>query len=367
MKRKLTAILAFIVIFTMCAGMFTGCANQQEPASEETAPELQIPRVKYLTNPLTGLIGFDSSAKNRRIVAFVVENHPDARPQWGMDDKKYSPDIILQGEVEGGLTRTLWFYADYKSLPKQIGPMRSARPPFIRFSKLFDSIFIHWGQSASGGAYVGAKATFKKTKTPHINEMSFADKAGMYDRDWSRGTDQEHTGIVYGSKVAAAIKEKKFRNTIKKKYFTNLPFNNVVQPLGTTTCKKLTAHYSDREYESSTWYYDKKDKMYHTDEFKNNVKRTNLLVLFDKTEYITKENYHNTGQGVTYCDYKLAGGKGKLASLGTVVDIQWKVQDGKLVITDKDGNFVGLNPGKTWIGWISKNHGGSIDIKEYKD
>ena len=34
------------------------------------------------------------------------------------------------------------------------------------------------------------------------------------------------------------------------------------------------------------------------------------------------------------------------------------------IYKDKDGNekIVKLNPGKTWIGWISANNGGSLNI-----
>ena len=90
-------------------------------------------------NPLTGL-KMAESAIGKRPAAFMVENTPPARPQWGMDDPQYSPDIILEGEVEGGITRTMWLFADYNALPKIIGPMRSARPPYVRFSELFDAI-----------------------------------------------------------------------------------------------------------------------------------------------------------------------------------------------------------------------------------
>ena len=54
-------------------------------------------------NPLTGL-KMKESAIGKRPVAFMVENTPPARPQWGMDDVNYAPDIILEAEVEGGIT-----------------------------------------------------------------------------------------------------------------------------------------------------------------------------------------------------------------------------------------------------------------------
>ena len=136
---------ALILALTLCIGIFmAACSEGGSDAEEENAASG--------VNPLTGATeeeGYDPAADNQRIAAFVVENAPEARPQWGMDDPDYSPDIVLQGEVEAGITRTLWMYADYNKLPEIIGPMRSARPPYIRFSELFDAVFIHWGMSSS--------------------------------------------------------------------------------------------------------------------------------------------------------------------------------------------------------------------------
>lgn len=99
--------------------------------------------------------------------------------------------------------------------------------------------------------------------------------------------------------------------------------------------------------------------MYHCSDYLTDVARTNLLVLYDETEYISKANYKGTGNAEIYCDYKLSGGNGKLVSLGTITDITWTVSDGTLVIKGTDGSEVKLNPGKTWIGYASSNNGGT--------
>ena len=174
-------VLALALILVLSIFM-AACSGDGESAEPEEKTEAA-------TNPLTGATvdeGFDENALNQRIVAFVVENAPDARPQWGMDDPEYSPDIVLEGEVEAGITRTLWLYADYNKLPEIIGPMRSARPPYIKFSELFDSVFIHWGQSSSKGNYIGATTVFRRDKVDHINQMTFDDTVGLYDRDHTR-------------------------------------------------------------------------------------------------------------------------------------------------------------------------------------
>ena len=395
---RLAAALVLAVALICGSGAFllTSCGGSGDAASTE-AP---APEPEPIINPLTGANaeqGFDENAINQRVVAFVVENAPDARPQWGMDDEKYDPDILLQGEVEGGITRTLWLYADYNKLPEQIGPMRSARPPYIRFAELFDSIFIHWGMSHSKGDYIGASTVFKRHGIDHINQMSFSNECGLFDRDTSRGVSAEHTGIVYGDKVPDAIEEYGCRTEPRE--FTKLSFNEEPEPMSDIAADKIEVTFSDRtDWEDNIWTYDEESQQYHTDAFKNNLKRDNLLVLYDETEYITKENYEGPGStgSVTYCNYKTRNGRGKLFSQGTVKKIRWKVRDRKLYLIDADATDAArdkaeakaieagktaeeiaaakkaavvecsINPGKTWIGWISENNGGDLDISPNK-
>ena len=392
-------LAGFVIVLALACGagafLMTACSDTSTTSQEEVAP----PEPEPITNPLTGATaeqGYDESIiDEQRIVAFVVENSPDARPQWGMDDEQYPPDIVLEGEVEGGITRTLWFYADFNKLPEQIGPMRSARPPFIRFSECFDAIFIHWGQSHSKGDYVGASTVFKDDVVDHINQMSFSNECGLYDRDHSRGVSAEHTGIVYGDKVKAAIDEYGCRKHPETP--TELLFNETAEPMSDILANEINLDFSDRtNWETKHWTYNEEDQMYHTDAFKNDFKRDNLLVLFDDTEYITKANYEGPGStgSVTYCDYALGGGEGKLFSLGTVKNIEWQIDsDKKLYLIDADATkaardaaeakaaeeglteeeikaagdaaevvYAGLNPGRTWIGWASQNNGGELEI-----
>jgi len=361
MKRKTIILVSVLLMLAVGVCALTGCSKK----SGSSKP-------KEITNPLTGETGYNKDADGVRPVALVVENAPDARPQWGMDDEELSPDIILQGEVEGGITRTLWFYADYTNLPKKIGPMRSARPPFIRFSEMFDAIFIHWGQSATENGYIGANTVFKEDGVDHINEMTYKGDVNLFGRDTSRDVSTEHTGILHGDKVADAIDDMGFDTKLDENA-TKLSFNSKVKDVGDKSCGTVTLNWSNRAYEDAVWTYDEDSGQYETDDFQDDLERENLLILFDKTEYITKTNYHNSGSSVDYCDYKLAGGKGVLISNGTYKNIRWSVNDDnqlKLYTEVKKENSdetekktVSLNPGKTWIGWASSNNGGKVSIK----
>ena len=328
--------------------------NQETSKQEEKQEEKEVipsgPK-----NPLTGLV-MNESAVDSRPVAIMVENSVPARPQWGMDDAKYAPDIILEAEVEYGITRTMWIFNDFNSLPKTIGPVRSARPPFVMFSQLFDCIYVHWGQSESLGSYIGADDVIAKNGINNINQLTYKGNTELFARSNERKVALEHTGIVYGDKLAQAIDDYGYRKKVNTSKLSKLEFNDTATKVSDTTCNKIEVLISQRSW-NKTWTYNKNDNLYHTDDFKNNLTRTNILVLMDETEYITKPY-----ASFSYCNYSFTAGEGKLASLGTVTDIKWSAEKGKLVIQDLKGNPIKLNPGKTWIGWASSNNGGKIKI-----
>ncbi len=361
-KKRIIIIVAVILVIAIIAGtVFAIVKSKNKEPETTTAPPTTTTTTEAfakIVNPLTGEEAYNEKAAGKRPVACVVENSYPARPQWGIDDSTNSPDIILEGEVEGGETRMLWFYADYTSLPDQIGPMRSARPPYIRFSELFDSIFIHWGQSSTRDNYIGADTVFRTDNVDHINQMTYSDSLGLFGRDSSRGVSTEHTGVLYGDKLAQAIKDSEFRTDINKAAFTQLNFNEKEQAVSNTECSSFSFTFSSRT-KTRDWTYNADDKMYHCTDYLTDVARKNLLVLYDNTEYVTKSNYKGTGRSETYCDYKLAGGSGKLLSLGTITDINWSVENGVLSIKDTNGKDISLNTGNTWIGYGSANNGGS--------
>lgn len=357
-KKIIIAAVAVIAVIAVIIGVYFGFIHKQPadtPTVTEPATETTTAAPAVIMNPFTGETEYNSAAIGKRPVACVVENAQAARPQWGID----SPDIIVEGEVEGGETRMLWLYADYTAVPDQIGPIRSARPPYIRFSEMFDAVFIHWGQSKSKGNYVGANTVFKQDDVDHINQMSYSGKTSLFSRDSSRNVSSEHTGILHGDKIADALKELKIRTDVNEQNFTTFSFNEKAEKMSENACNTLALTFSSRT-RTRDWAYNTEDQMYHSTDYETDVKMKNLIVLFDTTTYITKENYKGTGKGETYCDYGLDGGKGVVASEGTYTEITWSKKDGKLVLQDADGQTLKLNPGKSWIGYASSNNGGKV-------
>jgi hypothetical protein len=384
LKRLLIFILILLVVFAFSSVNFAfadteseetaEATEETEEPAEETADEgeeeaeaeikdpgpppvlLYRPVSKtYTYNPLTGEWGFDpGKIIQTRVVGVVVENHPAARPQWGMDDPLFAPDIILEGEVEGGISRMLWMWADFNKMPYMVGPVRSARPPFVRFSELFNAMFIHWGMSESEGYYTGADYYFYNDGVDHLDGMYF-ESSGPFGRNWDSGRSAEHLAVVYGNVLPEYLAS--YFNTARDDSLTsNLKFYETKEPRGAkASCHDLYVQFSNIS-KSTEWYYDKKTQKYYTSDFETGVARDNLLILMDTTYYVTKVS-------TTYCNYDFAGGDAYLASCGAVQNIKWTVENGKLRLYDPNtGEDVPLNPGKTYIGWASSNYGGYCSI-----
>ncbi len=357
-KKIIIAVVTVIVVVAVAVGVYFGVVrNKKEPETTTavtTTTTTQAPVV--IKNPLTGEADYNNSAVGKRPIAVVVENSPQARPQYNMD----TPDIIVEGEVEGGITRMLWLYADMTDLPEQVGPTRSARPSFVQFSQYFDCIYIHFGQSHSKGDYEGADDYITNNNIDNIDGMS---TSSCFKRTSDKVSP--HNAVLLGDELVAAIDKKGYRTDLDSSRFTQFAFNDKATALSQTACNSITTKFSKRASSaySHTFTYDSADGKYKNEsDYKQEVSFENVVALFAESEYVDKQDYKGSGKTETYCNYKFTSGTGKLASAGTVVDFNWKEENGKLVFTDASGKEIKLNPGKTWIGFISSNNGGEVEI-----
>ena len=374
-QKALIYIVSIVLLVGIICGVYFGVIAKQgtkdKPVTNPPATEVMTADKKRgPLNPLTGEEGYNAAALTKRPVAVVVENEystESVRPQWGMNEA----DIVLEGESEYS-TRTLLFWADYTKVPAQVGPTRSARPPFIRFSQLFDSIFIHAGLSHSKGNYEGADTVFTNENVDHINLLKYSEDGTYFGRDYSRRAAVEHTGYLNGKNLEKLIQKNEFRTEINTGKFTVLDFNKKPEKLSDTAATKVNFTWSD-VYSSGKcpkvgkFVYIEDTQKYTTYDFDSRYGEAelafeNLIFLLDETEYVVKANYKGSGNSETYCNYHLAGGDGMILSEGTALEIKWSVENNKLVLKTADGKEVKLNPGKSYIGYGSSNHGGKIEL-----
>ncbi len=146
-------------------GVLGGYDRDQVLATSPVA----MPSVSSGTMPLTGLPG---SSSGRRAVVVKIDNSAKARPQTGLE----LADVIIEQEVEGGLTR---FAAIFQTNEvRTLGPVRSARSTDLSFLSSLGTPAL---------AYSGANDVFDQLirELAAIDDFSAA-RNGNYWRDRSR-------------------------------------------------------------------------------------------------------------------------------------------------------------------------------------
>jgi hypothetical protein len=113
----------------------------EPPAPPTTAP---VPPTAVVdsgpTDPITGL-PIDAAKLNRAPLVVMIDNHPDAAPQTGLNDA----DMVFEALAEGGITRFETFFLSGDA--PTVGPVRSARPYYVEWAYPFKPLYVHCGGS----------------------------------------------------------------------------------------------------------------------------------------------------------------------------------------------------------------------------
>lgn len=115
------AAMGVVIVAALVASGCTAEAPMPSPTPTPSYTSSYVPPEPTGLAPLTGeVIALDSLTTPS--LAAKVDNHPDARPQIGLE----RTDIVFEELVEGGLTRYVAVW--HSDVPDIIGPVRSIRP-----------------------------------------------------------------------------------------------------------------------------------------------------------------------------------------------------------------------------------------------
>lgn len=342
-KSNFAKTVSLILTLVLILSTFVGCGGKEEPettAENTTQQTTKAPEV--IRNPLTGVAGYDKSLLKNRPVLVSVENHPDARPQWGLT----SSDIVWEMVAEGGITRMLLMYADVSRLPDKLGPTRSARHYFVDIAEGFDAIFVHFGYSPY------AKSQINNHGVDNINGLT---DGGYFFRDRSRGVASEHTAYTTKEAITKAVADKDYRTTLEDGYENPFKFSSKARKLADGECTDLTVSFSSGYTYTYTYDADKNvylsslngNKFVGSDGTQQNFE--NIIVC-----YTTISSMNDAKNRVTF---DLSDGHGTYISNGTYESITWKKGDSAdmMKFYDKDGNELKLNTGRTYIALVGKD------------
>lgn len=165
---------AWILAGLALAVAFASPAPQDTPASP--APPQPLRAVTF-EDPVDGT-PLAEELSGRRLLAAVIENFPDARPQWGLS----LASRVYEAITEGGITRYLAIFSANDA--ERIGPIRSARTQFLNYVRELEAALAHVGGNADALDQLG---------TFHIKDLDQFRYADAYRRFLKPRLALEHT------------------------------------------------------------------------------------------------------------------------------------------------------------------------------
>ncbi len=271
--KKIIMLLIVLTLVVGCSGQeiadekktSTQTTTTQAPTTTTTQPPttttepLNVPKDGEVYSAINGTIISEASAEQRPL-AVMMDNFYAARPQAGLNDA----DIVYEAYVEGQITR---YMAVFQSkLPELIGPIRSARPYYLRLALEYDAYYAHVGGSME------AMADLKSLKIADVDGL-----ASGKDTFW-RKKHKKIPNNMYGSSESLIA----WAN--RRKYRTEATFDSWL--------------FGDDYGAKSTEDFPKLEIVYREPKEKNDKFRYKIAFEYDKAKQI----YLRTVNGEPYLD-----------------------------------------------------------------
>ena len=303
-------------------------------------PTSQPTRISEPTSaPISGLV-LARGAVTARLNAVMIDNHPNAYPQTGLDGAV----VVFEALAEFGITRYMAIFADGFSPNMQtIGPVRSARPYFVEWAKGLGASYIHAGGSPEGLLLAetaieivnmdalrrdGGKFFRRSAEraAPHNLYTSSADIAAFVQQQASTEPDYRAIGFLY--KAEAAPTDRPASQSLR--YFFIYPEQSVGWSYDAQQNDYL-------RFRGTRPYIDARTG--------EQLRFTNLLILEVPEAPIPGDPKGRIEQQV------IGQGPGRLFLDGVQREIVWRKDAGfaPLSFYLPSGEEIALNPGTTWI------------------
>ncbi|MBE5953525.1 MAG: DUF3048 domain-containing protein [Lachnospiraceae bacterium] len=355
-KKKYTKLVITTLALSMT--LLVGCGkDKKDKASEDTTTEAVInietedtianpsslsviTKEGYVQSELTGE-WIDESLENHRPICIMINNIIDAMPQSGISQA----DITYEMMVEGGITRYLCVFKDYSNIEK-LGPVRSARPYYIRMAQNLGGIYTHYGWSNKAHEIIAHEYV------ANLNGVSGEGSIVFY-RDTSRY--EPHNVYTNTEMLNAGIDYMGYGRTYDGNYERTLYFNAEDTDLKGSSANKFTVAFSD--YYTPWFEYDASSKTYKRFQYgEAQIDDQTGEQLAYKNVIIMTANYYDIGDGLYDIEWS-DGGEGYFVSNGSYVPLTWKYENAKVRYYDEAGKPLKFNPGQSFVDVIPKSTG----------
>lgn len=344
---KALIIIVLIVILLAIAGVTAAKRYIGYTPTSTNTPTLKTASKKTDdTKPITEAAKLDGTQvapenANKHPVAVMIENHPDARPQSGLEQAS----VVYEAAAEGGITRFMAIFGPNET--DHVGPIRSARTYFIDWAEEYNAFYTHAGGSGNG---------LTKIKTDKVLDLDYnynPNKA--YWRENKPGLASEHTLYADTNKLREIANN--YKKWSKDGDFIAWQFKSDLAKEKRPTTGQLTINFSSPSYKV----------VYDYDQSTNTYKRT-MAGLAHKD---ANSGHQLTPKNIVIQKVNRAEVDSLGKSVGQITDVgtgdAWIFLDGKVIegswskkeakrrtlFYDAEGAEVKFNPGQTFIEIVS--------------
>jgi len=341
-KKKLFILGSLLLVIILVAFILFWPAAKK---TLEEVPKLNNVKEKIETSvldtesPLNGVFTTKEKAR-RRPEAVMIENHPDARPQSGLD----KADLAYEALTEGGITRFLAFFGINDVV--EVGPVRSARTYFVKLADEYNAFYAHAGGNADALVLIKELPDFYNLDEFSLGSFFWRDKNKFAPHNLYTTTDK--------LRLAGQSKDWDINASYDKWLFKN---DESLEKRG--NAKKLSVDFSLGSYKVD-YLYDKETNEYkrnlagkaHVDKnSKNQIKAKTVII-----QYV--ESWKKENDPENSIELKIDGeGKATIFMDGEKIQGSWKKLDRKkrTKFYDDNGEEIKFDRGPIWIEIVPSN------------
>lgn len=276
------------------------------------------------------------STSNRNPLAIMIENHPDARPQSGLD----KASIIYEAIAEGGITRFMAIFGPQGT--DKVGPVRSARTYYLDWALEYDAFYAHVGGN------IDALDLIPSIGIKDLDQFKYGTQA--YWRENTKGKATEHTMYTDTAKLWQIAQDNGWN---MKADFSMLEFKEEATKDLRPESQEINIKFSTAGYDV-TWNYDKSKNIYkrsitgssHKDAVSQEQLTSKNIIIQEVKRAPTVTRINESGWDMV----TTGEGKAKIFFDGKMIEGTWKKknQDARTVFYDPDGNQIKFDPGVFW-------------------
>lgn len=353
--KPFRTVAALFLAVVLMLGTLSGCQSAETPesggtttaagtASTTTAP------APVSVNPLTGKNDMNGSTSDRPVGIMIANNDFIQDAQVGIADA----DMWMEAETEAGITRIMAVFANSSRIPSSIGPIRSARSPFVHVAEALGFAYVHAGGSL-----------------PALSNISSADIADI-NLDTEEGADyswrDEEYYQYHDYEFCLRTGGKEMTDYIADHNYSTAAVRSVPWTFGGQTGSKATtvdirmsdAQLIQFEYNEESGLYDKYngyDEIRHCDINGTPIQTENILVLYTDKFWETEETI----------DFYLQSGTGYVFSQGKTRQFEWTRSGDGFIMTEQNGDKLALSEGRVYLCVVSSEYEGSLSYGGSED